>query len=116
VGSPEIPETVNEVMATLSSLRLLTVYEVESIIENSSRMLLKCLSHLLPTIQTILNASLREGMPKTLKSSLVIPLIKKNVHRNVLLNYRPVSNLSFLSKTVERAAYNKLINTFNPTI
>jgi hypothetical protein len=40
---------------------------------------------------------------------LVVPLIKKkNLDRNVLENYHPVSNLSFLSKIVERAVYKQI--------
>ena len=39
--------------------------------------------------------------PISCKSSIVIPLIKKpNLDREMLKNYRPVSNLSFLSKVI----------------
>ena len=41
--------------------------------------------------------------PISCKSSIVIPLIKKpGVDREMLKNYRPVSNLSFLSKVIEK--------------
>ena len=37
------------------------------------------------------------------KSSIVIPLIKKpGLDREMLKNHRPVSNLSFLSKVIEK--------------
>ena len=40
---------------------------------------------------------------KQLKSALVKPLLKKsNIDPNDLKNYRPISNLSFLSKLIER--------------
>jgi hypothetical protein len=119
-GSQQGSETVTEVSVTLSSFRLLTVSEVGSIIKNSPRkssildplptwLLLKCLPHLLPAIHTIVNASLRDGMPRTFKSSLVVPLIKKkDLDKNVLTNYRPISNLSFLSKIIERAVYKQI--------
>ena len=38
-----------------------------------------------------------------MKSSIVIPLIKKpGLDREMLKNYRPVSNLFFLSKVIEK--------------
>ena len=41
--------------------------------------------------------------PISCKSSIVIPLIKKlGLDREMLKNYRPVSNLSFLSKVIEK--------------
>ena len=50
--------------------------------------------------------SLNTGsVPKTLKVAQVVPLIKKpKLDRNELKNYRPISNLKFISKTIERAA------------
>ena len=37
------------------------------------------------------------------KSSIVLPLIKKTgLDQGILKNYRPVSNLSFLSKIIEK--------------
>ena len=51
-----------------------------------------------------MNASLDQGIfPSLFKKSLVHPLIKKdNLDADVFANYRPISNLSFLSKTLER--------------
>ena len=51
-----------------------------------------------------MNASLDQGIfPSLFKKSLVHPLIKKdNLDADVFVNYRPISNLSFLSKTLER--------------
>ena len=40
--------------------------------------------------------------PISCKSSIVIPLIKKPGLDREMLNYRPVSNLSFLSKVIEK--------------
>ena len=41
--------------------------------------------------------------PISCKSSIVIPLIKKpGLDREMIKNYRPVSNLSFLSKVIEK--------------
>ena len=52
----------------------------------------------------LINASLSEGkFPSSFKSARVVPLIKKpNVDKENLKNYRPISNLSFISKVTER--------------
>ena len=65
----------------------------------------QCLDILLPAITKIVNLSLTEGyFPANWKCSVVIPLIKKPNNDRTLQNYRPVSNLSFLSKVVEKVA------------
>ena len=68
------------------------------------------LDALLPTITKITNMSFSEGaIPSSLKCALVTPLIKKaNADPDVLNNYRPISNLPFLFKTIERAASNQI--------
>ena len=57
-----------------------------------------------PIITCVINESLSTGtFPQSLKHSVVTPLIKKpSLDRNVLKNYRPVSNLSFVSKLIEK--------------
>jgi hypothetical protein len=46
-----------------------------------------------------------------MKHAVVTPHLKKpSLDRNVLGNYRPVSNLSFLSKLIERAMNSQLID------
>ena len=64
------------------------------------------LDKLSPFITTLFNASLRDGIfPTTQKCALVTPVLKKSnlvsINPN---NYRPISNLSFLSKMLERCA------------
>ena len=68
---------------------------------------------LLPAITKIVNISLNEGVvPESLKIAVVTPLLKKaNLNPNVLKNYRPVSNLSFLSKIIEKVVASR-INKF----
>ena len=60
----------------------------------------ECIPVFLSYITNIINTSLETGsVPDTLKSAIVRPLLKKhNLDPNDLNNYRPVSNLSFLSK------------------
>ena len=58
----------------------------------------------MPFVTQFINDSLASGhVPIDFKQALVTPLLKKqNLDINVLKNYRPVSNLSFLSKVLER--------------
>jgi hypothetical protein len=67
-------------------------------------LLKQCLSVLLPSITNIVNLSLSSGtFPDQFKHSVIKPLLKKsNLDRESLSSYRPVSNLPFLSKLVER--------------
>ena len=66
-----------------------------------------------PIITCIINESLSTGtFPQSLKHSVVTPLIKKpSLDRNVSKNYRPVSNLSFVSKFIEKQAC-KTVNEY----
>ncbi len=70
---------------------------------------------LLPTITRIINMSLAEGViPSTLKRALVTPLIKKsNADPDVFKNYRPISNLPFIFKTIERVASKQIQDYVN---
>src|SRR6218665_2937743 len=63
-----------------------------------------CASALVPVITKIINLSLSSGnFPMVFKHSLVTPLLKKaNLDKENPSNYRPISNLSFLSKLTER--------------
>ena len=64
----------------------------------------RCLNKLLPFITDIINTSLSTGVvPDCFKSAIVRPLLKKpGLSVNDFENYRPVSNLPFLSKLLER--------------
>ena len=65
----------------------------------------ECQDILICPIAKIVNTSLSSGVfPLSMKAALVKPLTKRhNFDCNVLNNYRPVSNLSYLSKIIERA-------------
>ena len=69
-----------------------------------------CLDELLPIITKIINASLKSGqVPQSFKTAVVTPLIKKaSLDPDVLSNYRPVSNLSFISKILEKVVSKRL--------
>lgn len=65
---------------------------------------------LVPVIKSIVNASLQSGMfPECLKHAIVTPRLKKpSLDPDVCANFRPVSNLSFLSKVLEKAVAEQL--------
>jgi len=83
---------------------------------------LECLDDLLPLICHIINISLASGtVPLSFKHAIVKPLLKKSsLDPECLKNYRPVSNLSFLSKVLEHVVLSQCLahlhhyNLFEP--
>ena len=69
-----------------------------------TKLLFECIDSVLPAITHVFNHSLESGIfPNSFKKALVKPLLKKpSLDPNDLKNYRPVSNLSFLSKVLEK--------------
>ena len=64
---------------------------------------------IIPTLVDIVNCSLSSGDMDGLKDAVVRPLLKKSgLDPDDLKNYRPVTNLSFLSKLVERVVLTRL--------
>jgi len=63
-----------------------------------------CLDSLLSPITNIINYSLTEGIfPTKFKHAIVIPKLKKHsLPQEELSSYRPISNLNFISKILER--------------
>ena len=70
----------------------------------------QCLDILLPIHTKIINLSLGYGVfPTELKTALIGPSLKKpKLDHNTLKNYRPVSNIPFLSKVIEKCAISQL--------
>ena len=106
----------------LFSFRPTTIDEIVSVIKKSSKttclldpiptsLLLDILPTIAPVIAEIVNASLISGnFPLTLKSAIVKPLLKKpGLDTEMFKNYRPVSNLSFLSKVIEKVVAARLL-------
>ena len=60
----------------------------------------------------MINLSLVTGyVPQFVKVAVIKPLLKKpTLDSEVLANYRPTSNLPFLSKILEKAVSNQLCN------
>lgn len=59
---------------------------------------------ILPSLTHIINTSLASGVfPKLLGKAIVTPILKKpTLDSNELQNYRPVSNIAFISKLIEK--------------
>jgi len=70
----------------------------------------ECSSILVPTITNIVNLSLTTGQfHPTLKESIISPLLKKpTLNKEELSSYRPISNLSLISKLIERVVKSRL--------
>ena len=67
---------------------------------------------LVPIISHLVNTALCSGIfPSKLKSAIVVPLLKKRgLDVEVLKNYRPVSNLPFISKVIERVVASRILD------
>ena len=100
---------------TFSSFKPASSDEIKQLILSSSKstcqsdstpsnLLPHCIDNIFPIITRIVNLSLNTGsFPKECKSAFVKPLLKKsNLDSDDLKNYRPISNLSFISKLTER--------------
>ena len=77
-----------------------------------------CLPVICPFIAAIINCSLDSGeVPSGFKIAAVIPnLLKSGLDPDDPNNYRPISNLPFLSKILERAVASQLnMSSLNPS-
>ena len=64
----------------------------------------------LPFITHVINSSFSSAIfPKSMGRALITPILKKpSLDCNDLSNFRPVSNISFISKIIEKVASNQL--------
>ncbi|GFS17749.1 RNA-directed DNA polymerase from mobile element jockey [Elysia marginata] len=101
---------------SLTEFRSVTKEEIRGIVKSSPAksccldqmpppLLITHLESVLDIITAIINDSLKSGtVPDYFKHAVVIPLLKKqNLNPDEFKNYRPVSNLPFLSKILEKA-------------
>lgn len=70
---------------------------------------------LLPTLCRIVNTSLQSGVfPNDLHKSIITPVLKKTtLNHNILKNYRPIANLEFTSKVLEKCAASQTTEYIN---
>ena len=107
--------------STLSVFKLTDDLEVTQVIRNMATkscdldpiptwLLKEHLNSLVPFITHVVNLSLQSSVvPATLKRAFVCPLLKKpSLDKDILKNYRPVSNLPFLSKVLEKVISKRL--------
>ena len=107
---------------SLSAFKILSANSVKSLIHNStlkscpldpmpSRSVSRC-DALLPIITMIINKSLEAGhFPESWKEAVVCPLLKKPGLDIIFKNFRPVSNLAFLSKLIEKVVFHQIHDT-----
>ena len=119
-GSPP-PDIRTSATTSMSVFQPVTEADVRRVIMKSpsksssldpipTYLLKEVVDSLLPYITALVNASLQQGhLPTSQKHAIVTPLLKKpGADTADMANYRPVSNLSFLSKTVERVIAEQL--------
>ena len=74
-----------------------------------TQLLKECVDSLIPILLKIVNLSITtSNFPDALKLAIIIPLLKKillNIENKK--NYRPVSNLAFLGKVIEKSAISR---------
>ena len=107
----------------MNTLTLATEAEIKKLIMKSkttssdldpfpNSLLKNCLDVLIEPITSIIDKSLQEGVfPDQCKKAYIRPLLKKTtLDKNELKNYRPVSNLSFISKILEKVVASRLLS------
>src|SRR6218665_3570250 len=78
-------------------------------------LLQEVIDDLLPFLTALCNSSIRESsLPDSQKRSILLPVIKQDgVDQSDPVNYRPIANITFLSKILERIVANQLISYLN---
>ena len=74
-------------------------------------LVLECFDESGPSLTNMINVELSTGtVPCVLKKAIVKPLLKKaSLDPNILKNFRPVSNLPFVSKLLEKIVLSQLL-------
>ena len=110
---PDI-EGIESSFVHLTEFKMLTEQDVKSLMQHSSlkscaldpmpsTLVSRC-DVLLPVLTRLINMSLKSGQfPVAWKEALVLPLLKKPGLDILFKNFRPVSNLPFVSKLTESA-------------
>lgn len=111
----ELPE-----MSLLHTFKPTTADEIKEIISDSGfkcspsdilplKLLKQNFETLLPLLVELVNLSMASGSMEGVKEADIIPLLKSDsLDKNVLKNFRPVSNLMFVGKLIERVVLKRL--------
>ncbi len=110
---PNPPLLLNFKPASLEEIRHLILCSTDSSCSLDAiptKLLKSCIDALLLPITHLVNLSLSEGIfPSTFKNAVVSPLLKKqSLPKDDLSSYRPISNLNFISKILEKIIYTRL--------
>ena len=128
IASENVPD-----VPSISQFTLLSESNVQKLIEATPKkscmldpmptpLVIGCIDILLPVITKIINISLQTGQfADQWRCVLVHPLLKKSGLDFVLKNYRPVSNLQYISKLTEKAVFQQtnghmVINSLYPEL
>jgi hypothetical protein len=120
---PPLDSMLIPCQSKLQNLAATSPEEISSIVMKSSKtscaldpiptsLLRDLLPVLAPIIANLVNSALSSGkFPSDHKSAIVQPLLKKpTLDPEILKNYRPVSNLSFISKVIEKVIAARLLD------
>ena len=120
-GPPALPDDYAQVSPPpLSKFSLITEEKVHKLINSSTNksctldpmptsLVKDCIYVLLPIITKMINLSLESGLfTDDWKCALVPPLLKKPGLDLLFKNYRPVSNLQYVSKLTERMVFEQI--------
>ena len=99
VNEEELRQTILQMTSSSCSLDVIPTPFLKEVLDSVISDILK-----------IVNCSLYSGVfPDSLKTAVVRPLLKKhNLDPSVLSNYRPISNLPFVGKILEKVVFKQL--------
>ena len=122
----QFPDSCADSCKPLAHFREVSQEEIEKLILKSSKatcsldthptwFLKHHLAQHLPVITQVVNMSLRDGVfPTTAHQAIIKPLLKKaSLNKDDLKNYRPVSNLSFIAKVIEKCVSTQIVEHMN---
>ena len=127
IASEHVTSTlvIGTTAATFSSFEKVSQLTVKECILNSapksceldpisSKLLIEYIDSILPSLTDLFNSSLASGIfPQCFKSDLVTPILKKRCLDHNDLNYRPVSNLCFIAKILEKLVLSQVSSDLN---
>ena len=121
-GIQEPKEKIVQCDNQLEQFNSISLTEVEDLIRKSTNnsceldpiptsILKQYIEEIVPLIQHITNVSFDTRVfPKKLKTGLIRPILKSGKQEAIDSNMRPITNLEFLGKTIERIVFTQLTN------
>jgi hypothetical protein len=114
--APEIPVPTFSINDVAHVLTHLDIHKACAPNDIAPIVLKKCASALAPSLAVLFNVIVQDGnVPDQWKLTNVVPIFKKGDKHNVV-NYRPISLLSTVSKVLERCIFNYLCKLLWPKI